>query len=597
MKNQYVSKTLNEFLGESNSITLKRKYGERPTVTAGANAPLRNQVLSFVAENRSVSKADLKRFILGLREGGSTVAAANMFIKRNARYFVAESRDGVTYFKLSNLGQRLIDRSFPSKLSVPLTESADDEFEEKPELDAADGQDADGFETEGPADEVGYGEDPENVEKEDDVEETVEDEIEDLKARVAELEETVEQLIGGGENGEDEDVPEDEHPEDDDIGPADEDNGTEETEKEENEVEKCTDKPRKYDFKDKGRPGLQDVDETTRAQFVSHKLAGKKSPNLGGKLDPKLHDLLTDKQDKDENELDEDGPAEDQKMARMRQIIENLRNKDVKLNEADEADELQDKDLDTIDTTDKADKEEPKEDETGTTLDGEPETEKVEITEFIITVEDVDAAIDELGELGITAERVPLEPKEEEVPAETEEPAAEVPAEGGEKPAEEAPAPEASPEVAKESLAAFVRDNYLNEEGEKRPADPAVDLGSSDELGLGDQGEEAKELGDTGEQPVEPTAEFEEKKIKVKAEDWDVLKGWLESKSVDVRAMFGGDIETEEVSPEEAAAEETGGEEISDEDIDFTGVGDKDGTKVEAEKTEECTECEGKPKK
>jgi hypothetical protein len=103
MKKTYVPKTLNEFLSESKSIPLKRKYGERPAVIAGANAPLRNQVLSFVAESGSVSKRELKQFILGLKEGGSTVAAANMFIKRNSQYFITENKGDVTYFRLSNI--------------------------------------------------------------------------------------------------------------------------------------------------------------------------------------------------------------------------------------------------------------------------------------------------------------------------------------------------------------------------------------------------------------------------------------------------------------------------------------------------------------
>jgi hypothetical protein len=107
MKKQYGPKTLTEFLSESKSIALKRKYGERPAVIVGTNAPLRNQVLSFVAENELVTKDELKSFIIGLKEG-STTPAANMFLKRNAKFFIAESRNGETVYRLSNLGKRLI---------------------------------------------------------------------------------------------------------------------------------------------------------------------------------------------------------------------------------------------------------------------------------------------------------------------------------------------------------------------------------------------------------------------------------------------------------------------------------------------------------
>ena len=128
MKNKYVPNSLSEYLGESKSITLKRKYGERPTITAGTQAPLRNQVLSYVAENASVSKIDLKKFIIGLKEGGSTPAAANMFIKRNGKYFVTENKGGMTYFKLSDLGQRLM-RQFaaPSPIVTDAPITADPE--------------------------------------------------------------------------------------------------------------------------------------------------------------------------------------------------------------------------------------------------------------------------------------------------------------------------------------------------------------------------------------------------------------------------------------------------------------------------------------
>lgn len=41
-KSKYVSSSLNEYIGESKTITLKRKYGERAPVTVGTNAPIRN---------------------------------------------------------------------------------------------------------------------------------------------------------------------------------------------------------------------------------------------------------------------------------------------------------------------------------------------------------------------------------------------------------------------------------------------------------------------------------------------------------------------------------------------------------------------------
>jgi len=634
MKKMYVPKTLSDFITESKSIPLKRKYGERPAVTAGTNAPLRNQVLSFVAESGSVSKIDLKKFIIGLKEGGSTPAAANMFIKRNAKYFMTESRNGVTYFKLSNLGKRLVNQFIPneianvsetskntrSKLSTILEsklrkhnfnekevddESIDgsleyDDMEENPEFDVPEDAEASLIGGEGPAEEIEF-EDPDKDEELEDSEEDLDlaSKVAELESRVTELEEEIAELKGEG----------DEEPKEDEESSKE----LETDEDEEFEFEGDEEfEDRKFDFKDKGRPGLLGMDESShvmKAQFVSHKLTGKKSPKLGGKLDPKLHNLLDDNQDKDPNELKEANnlgkkldpklhnlltndqdkddnelknfedeiTESDNRTKRMKEIIENLKSKRV--NEAEESseDELKDEDLDDINLDDET----LTDDETATTLDGEDEgVEKVEITEFIITVDDVDSAISELTELGVTAERVESEPKEEEVPAEIEE----EPIKDDEEDLELDLGDEEQnkAEVAKESLETFIKANYLNEEGEEDQK--PEDLGTSDELGLGDQGEEAKELDDTGdeEEVVEPTTEFEENKIKVKAEDWDILKDWLEDKGVDVKEMFGGDIETEEISPEEAAAEETPVE-ISDDDINFDGIGDKDDTRVKEE--------------
>ena len=118
MKKQYVQVTLDAYLNESKSITLKRGYGERKPVVVGAQAPLRNQILAFVSESQKVSKFELKRFIAGLNETSKNpVAAANMWIKRNAKFFIIENKSGVTYFKLSKIGKRLTSHLKPISIS------------------------------------------------------------------------------------------------------------------------------------------------------------------------------------------------------------------------------------------------------------------------------------------------------------------------------------------------------------------------------------------------------------------------------------------------------------------------------------------------
>ena len=122
MKQTYVPVTLDQYLNESKTITLKRGYGERKPVVVGSTAPIRNQILSYVAENQRVAKTDLKRFIAGLNEGSKNPnASAIMWLKRNSHFFVTESKEGQTFFKLSPIGRRLADR-FVQAPSTALSE-------------------------------------------------------------------------------------------------------------------------------------------------------------------------------------------------------------------------------------------------------------------------------------------------------------------------------------------------------------------------------------------------------------------------------------------------------------------------------------------
>lgn len=501
MRKNYVPRTLGEFLGESKSITLKRKYGERPAVNVGTNAPLRNQVLSFIAESGSVSKTELKKFIIGLKES-STPVAANMFISRNAQYFITESKNGNTMFRLSNLGARLVDQ-FVDESEHNISESVKEARNRFSSI----------------LENARQNRLNERFVEDKDVDGDIDDEDENEHENYT-VEETPEEIIftfqkDGDEDEDDDDDFEDEDEDEDDIDLEDED-------EDEDESEETSEEEPNYDFKDKkGRPGITD-------------------------------------------ELDE------AQVARMKKMIKNLR-----LNEAEgeEADELSDKDVDKDEEADDT----AETDDTNTDdINLENETEKVEITEFIITVDDVDSAIEELGALGVTAEKIPVEVKQEEVPVEDETEDLTPP------PAEGAPAPEATQEQKNESLKRFVA-NMLNEAAE-----------ASDELGLGDQGEVTSELdaqpaapaADPNAAPVTPAApateEYEQNKIKVNAQDWDVLKGWLEEKGVNVQEMFGGEIETEDIDPDQPE-----GAPVSDEEIDFTGIGDDDDTEVKVEDKEE----------
>lgn len=323
MKKSYVPVTLNEFLNESKSITLKRGYGERKPVVVGANAPLRNQVLAYMNESQKVSKTDLKKFIAGLNETSKNPsAAANMWIKRNSKFFVTESKNGVTYYKLSTIGKRLANNLVPK---ANLSES----------------EDSNKF---------------------------------NLRQRLEEMHPTKKINEDYDQDQEEENM-----------------------------------KPGSYDFVDRKR--------------------GYERPGIN---DDSTNEVCDESADEDEK-LDEATKA------RIKKIIENIKAKrNTKLNEEEEEekpteddDELTFDDLNLEDDEEKAEGDEEKVEDDEEKAEGdedkveddeekiedtegeeaeskapEGEEEKVEITEFVITVDNVDESISELGELGVTAEQV-----------------------------------------------------------------------------------------------------------------------------------------------------------------------------------------------
>lgn len=460
MKQQtYVPVTLDQYLNESKTITLKRGYGENKPVVVGSSAPIRNQILAYVAENLRVPKGDLKRFIAGLNEGSRNPnASAIMWLKRNAQFFVMESKEGQTFFKLSPIGKRLADR-FVNVPSPALTEKKKED--KKGDYDFVDTKK--GYPRKGIYDV--------SEEEEDDKKEKKECKESVTESRKAKIEAIIERI------------------------------------------------------------------KAKRAQELSEKaelmgkdpLAGveKRKDKLAGKLEKNLHNQLEPGQDKDENELAK-FPEEKAKK---------------KINEAEEEkteeDELSFDDLDLGDE-DKKDEEKPEgeeeEKEEGEEKEEEKpaEDEKVEITEFIITVTNAEEAIKELDELGVPAEKVEDEEEEEEKEESEEKP------EG--------------------------------EEGEEEK--PAEEEGGLD-------------LGEAAEGDEEPKAE---EKIKVSVDYWEKLKDWLEKKGVDIEELFGGEIEIED---EEKPEGEEGEEGTDDFDLDL-GDGEEGSAEGEGDEfsldLEEATE-------
>ena len=518
MKRTYVPTTLDQYVNESKSITLKRGYKGQSPVVVGANAPIRNQILAYVAEGVRVGASDLKKFIAGLNETNANPnAAANMWLRRNGKFFISESKGGKTYFKLSTLGQRLVN-SFSAPNQVSESEKA--KLQEK----------------------------------------------------------------------------------------------------------------KKYDFKDPktGDPGIVDDEEEDVEESCSKKThesvdPGKKAKaNLGGKLDPKLHNLLTKDQDKDEGELDgfEKEISEEKKgisperKARIEAIIENIKarqksalNEDYSRSILFIGDPMEAKrrypnhtvvnlatmapDDFSIPVLHKGGK---VEDIPNSKLAGgnilfinadraypEVLNPLIKIVDkrddIIIQTMDSESLPNALqNRLRITESLNEDEKEKDEKEKETEETEAgsedelsfddlDLSGEGDDVEGEETEGEEAEGEEAEG-------------EGEEEEAD-----GEEDDVDDEDEGEEEKveitefiltvddvdsalseleELGVDAEKVVDPEGEpgegeeeaYKDDEISVDAEDWDKLKGWLEDKGVDVEEMFGGEIEVEDVDDEELEGEE-----------------------------------------
>ena len=487
MERNYVPTTLDQYLSESKTITLKRGYGEKKPVVVGSNAPIRNQILAYVAENQRVSKGDLKRFIAGLNEGSRNPnASAIMWLKRNSQFFVMESKAGNTFFKLSPVGIRLTSRfvapmGSPVSLTEKKKEKKDDNFDF---VDTKKGYPRKGLN--------------------DDLKEE-EETCDDCKKPKAECE--------------------------------------------------CSESTNESISLNK-RKALKKKIADLRAK---HKDFDEETGDVKGhdKYKKEVAELEKQYKELQKHELDE-SEGEEARKIRIKAIIENIRAKRTAkpVNEAEkpaeEADELSFDDLD-LDGEEGASKEEkPEGDDLDLENPGEEkedgDVEKVEITEFIITVTNAEEAIKELEELGIPAEKVESEEEEEKEEETPEEETEEKDKKPGFPPKKETKKPEGE------------EDGLDLEEAE----DPEADKEGMDDIG-GDKpaGEEDPDLDPEPEEEEEAPAP--EEKIKVSVDHWEALKGWLEGKGVDIEEMFGGEVEVEE---EPEAGDGVEGEETDDLNLD-----------------------------
>lgn len=511
MKRNYVPTTLDSFLSENRNIMLKRKYGEKDPVVIRSNAPLRNRVVDYVNENKAVPKNRLKKYIMGINEGAKNpIASANMWLSRNSKFFITESKNNTTYYKLSPLGKKLLSSLKPNiseseKISRRIEENAPSKKRDKKTYDFVDrtkGEprpgiyDGDVNESRIPEEQVG---DLENY----DLREMSNEEHGDLMVNWYELTNKEDgsviycavkpdgtrefYTVHPKEAGEARDIE------------AREGRVKDREQKEKNVIPKPDDLDERYTAVPIEAPSkddslfdswyrlISDTGEVIYAKVLSPTTPGAQATVIyysdvpehllgpgetSADLDPVGPGMENPSELDDKYE--EKGPLDESSKNRLKRIVESMKSKGKIKEEEDEEDEEEedeDKEKDELSFDDlDIDKEEVPEDEEEEEKEDEEEDvpedeeEKVEITEFVITVDDVEEAIEELEELEIEAEQV------------------------------------------------------LDEEGE----------------------------------PIED-------QIKVSADYWESLRTWLEEKGVDIEEMFGGEIETEEF-------EEPEGEEFELED-------------------------------
>ena len=95
-----------DFINESR-LTVKRKYTDKhPEKQVYANAPVREKILSFVKESGRVSQKDLVQFIQGLNEQTGRKTTVK-WVNNNLKYFRVTEKNGVRFFRLSLLGERV----------------------------------------------------------------------------------------------------------------------------------------------------------------------------------------------------------------------------------------------------------------------------------------------------------------------------------------------------------------------------------------------------------------------------------------------------------------------------------------------------------
>ena len=105
MDNKYIP-NFGQFLNEG-KLVVKRKYTENhPSKEVSSYAPVREKVLSFVKEKKSVSHEELMEFFKGINEDSSP-DASRKWLNKNGQYFKVSEKNGTKTYQLSDMGERV----------------------------------------------------------------------------------------------------------------------------------------------------------------------------------------------------------------------------------------------------------------------------------------------------------------------------------------------------------------------------------------------------------------------------------------------------------------------------------------------------------
>lgn len=111
MKNKYIL-TADEFLLmeslNEKIVTAKRKYGDYPSINISTHAPVREKILSYINQMGVVTETELQMYLTKLSEESGKRPNFD-WIKRNSKYVIEREIDGEKVYKLSRLGQKVIE--------------------------------------------------------------------------------------------------------------------------------------------------------------------------------------------------------------------------------------------------------------------------------------------------------------------------------------------------------------------------------------------------------------------------------------------------------------------------------------------------------